>query len=640
MLGLLSSALLTQAAEPVLTIEAGEPVGAVSPLFFGLMTEEINYSYDGGLYAELIRNRAFLDHREKPVHWTLVLKSGSTAKMELDRQHPLNEAIPVSLRLDAADASPAQPVGIANEGYFGIPAMPSTRYRASFHARAAAGFSGPVTISLVSEDHATVYAQTRVGHLSGEWKSYEVSLKTGGKVIPTTKARLVLSVEHPGTVWFSFVSLFPPTWKGQPNGFRPDLMQMLVDMNPKFLRFPGGNYLEGDTVETRFKWKETLGPIEKRPGHPCPWGYRSTDGMGLMEFLTWCEDMKAEPLLAVYAGYSLKGAHVNPGPDLEPFVQEALDEIEYVTGPVDSKWGALRARDGHPRPFPLHYVEIGNEDWFDKSGSYEGRFAQFFDAIKAKYPNLKCISTVGNEQPEKLRIHSRKPDSIDEHYYRPAPEFIKDGAHYDHYERKGPEIFVGEWAAHETSFPPWDKRSEKEAPTPSMKAALGDAVWMTAMERNADIVRMHCYAPLLVNIKGRQWRPNLIGYDALHTYGSPSYYAQKMFSGNLGDQLLKVGFSGTTNLFCSATKDGRTGVIYVKLVNPTASEQPLEINLKGASLATTARAEILAAAPEATNSIQDPTKVVPTEIRLNGLKPTFKYTVPASSLVVLKLKSK
>ena len=202
-------------------------------------------------------------------------------------------------------------------------------------------------------------------------------------------------------------------------------MQMLVDLNPKFLRFPGGNYVEGDTIETRFEWKKTIGPIEQRPGHPCPWGYRSTDGLGLLEFLEWCEDMKAEPVLAVYAGYSLKGTHVNPGPDLEPFVQEALDEIEYVTGDTNTTWGAQRAKDGHPRRSNLHYVEIGNEDWFDKSGSYDARFAQFHDAIKAKYPQLKIISTIGNDQPENLRVHSRKPDMIDEHYYRSADEFLR-----------------------------------------------------------------------------------------------------------------------------------------------------------------------------------------------------------------------
>ena len=388
-------------------------------------------------------------------------------------------------------------------------------------------------------------------------------------------------MDQPGTVWLGLVSLFPPTWKDRPNGLRPDLMQMLVDLKPAFLRFPGGNYLEGDTIETRFDWKKTLGPISGRGGHPGPWGYRSSDGMGLMEFLLWCEDMDAEPVLGVYAGYSLKGAFVKPGPELEPYVQDALDEIEYITGPVDSKWGALRARDGHPAPFKLRYVEIGNEDWFDKSGSYDGRYAQFSDAIKKQYPALKCISSIGNEQSAKIRVHSRKPDVLDEHYYRNTEAFLKDSpTHFDKYDRKGPEIFVGEWAAHETSFPPWDKRSKALPATPNMKAAIGDAAWMAAMERNSDLVTMQCYAPLFVNLNEYQWRPDLIGYDALNAYGAPSYHALRMFSRNVGDKILKASFSGG-ELQGSVTRDSKSGTTFVKIVNPLQTAQPLAIELKG-----------------------------------------------------------
>ena len=604
------------------------------------MTEEINYSYDGGLYAELVRNRAFLDNSKQPVDWELLKPAGANGAMALDFKTPLNDAIPVSLRVDAASASAAAPLAIANSGYWGIPVMPGARYHASFFAKAA-NFSGPVRVSLVSDDGAKVYAQADVPRLTADWKQYNLTLRTEFAVAPTTKARLVLSVEHSGTIWFGFVSLFPPTWENQPNGFRPDLMQMLIDLKPKFLRFPGGNYLEGNTIETRFKWKETLGPIEKRPGHPSPWGYRSTDGMGIAEFLRWCEDMGSEPVLAVYAGYSLGGMHVNPGADLEPYVQDALDEIEYVTGPVDSKWGARRAADGHPKPYPLHYVEIGNEDWFDKSGSYDARYTQFCNAIKAKYPQLKCISTIGHDQPGDKRVHSITPDVLDEHYYENADSFIRDAAHYDHYDRSGPEIFVGEWAAHETSFPPWDNRSGKEAPTPNMKAALGDAVWMAGMERNCDIVKMNCYAPLLVNVNGRQWRPDLIGYDAARIYGSPSYYAFKMFSGNLGDQQLKINLGEGSKLQSSATRDSRSGIVYLKIVNPGDTDELVNIDLKGAtSVSAKASVETLSGDPAATNTIDNPAKVLPVVSKLDKVKPTFSYTLPAHSLVVLKLKAK
>jgi alpha-N-arabinofuranosidase len=446
-------------------------------------------------------------------------------------------------------------------------------------------------------------------------------------------------MESPGTLWLSLVSLFPPTWKDRPNGLRRDLMQMLVDLKPGFLRFPGGNYLEGNTIADRFDWKKTLGPLTERPGHAGPWGYRSTDGMGLMEFLLWTTDMGAEPVLGVYAGYSLRGDYVKPGADLQPYVQDALDEIEYVSGPVTSTWGARRAKDGHPAPFRLQYVEVGNEDFFDRSGSYDARFAQFYDAIKAKYPELKVISTVGNEQPESKRVHSRKPDVLDEHYYRSTESFLRMAPqHYERYARRGPEIFVGEWAAYE-DIEPWNPRSRSLPPTPSMKAALGDAAWMTAMERNADLVTMQCYAPLLVNVNpgARQWRPNLIGYDALKAYGSPSYYALWMFSRSHGDQVLKASLAGSS-LHYSVTRDGESGAIILKLVNPQETPQTVQVDVRGIdAVKPTATETVLAAPPTETNSLDQPAKVVPVTRKVGGIRPAFSYTVPAHAISVLRL---
>jgi len=633
-----SSPVSPGTAEPVISIDAGKPAGELSPLLYGLMTEEINHCYDGGLYAELVQNRAFLDDPKAPVHWSVV-SSGTSATIQLDEKQPLNSALPMSLRLDASSASATKPAGVANEGYWGIPVQADTKYRASFYAKAAPGFAGPLTVSIQSEDGKTVYAQGNVQGITQNWKRFEVELQTG-KVDPTIRARYVLSTKTPGTVWFNLVSLFPPTWKDRPNGLRKDLMQMLVDMKPRFLRFPGGNYLEGDTIKDRFDWKKTLGPISGRSGHPGPWHYRSTDGMGLMEFLTWCEDMQAEPLLAVYAGYSFK-EKVKPGPDLEPFVQEALEEIEYVTGPVTSKWGAQRAKDGHPEPFKLHYVEIGNEDFFDKSGSYNARFTQISKAIKSKYPQLKCIATVGLDQPEKIRVHDSNPEVVDEHYYRSADEFVKMSPdYYEKYSRTGPKIFVGEWAAHEDAkIRPWQKGALQQPVTPNMKVAIGDAAFMTAMERNSDLVVMQCYAPLFVNVNSGawQWRPNLIGYDALRSYGSPSYHAIAMFSRNLGDKILKL-TAKDTPVQASATLDSKTHEIVLKLVNPQPIEQTVSIQLTGiASIAPSAVALTMAALPEETNTLDEPTKVEPKRSKISGVKTTFPYTVPANGIVVLKL---
>jgi len=505
----------TTAQTGSLTVHVDRPGAKISPILYGLMTEEINHAYDGGLYAELIRNRAFKDNSSRPVHWSAV----GGAEMALDTSQPVSANLPVSLKLTSNGTGRH---GVANEGYWGIPVQPNTRYQASFYARASAGYKGPLTVWIEAADGSRPWAMASVTGLSTTWRKFTVNLTTGPNAVPSTNNRFAITTLSPGTISLSLVSLFPPTYKNRPNGLRPDLMKLMGGMKPAFLRFPGGNYLEGNTIAERFDWKKTIGPIENRPGHQCPWGYPSTDGMGLYEFLGWCEDLKMEPVLAVFAGYALQGEHVSAGPGLQPFVQDALDEIEYVMGDARTKWGAVRARDGHPAPYKLRYVEIGNEDAFDRSGSYDGRFAQFHDAIKAKYPHLQTIATAP--------VRSRKPDVVDDHYYRSAREMERDVHHYDRTDRKGTKIFVGEWASTEGS------------PTPTMQAALGDAAWLTGLERNSDIVLLSCYAPLLVNVNpgARQWGTNLIGYDALRSFGSPSYWAQRMFGTNRGDRVLPV----------------------------------------------------------------------------------------------------
>jgi alpha-L-arabinofuranosidase len=513
----------TAAAQPApgeLTVKVDQPGVKISPMLYGLMTEEINHSYDGGLYAELIQNRNFKADAKKPVHWSLVKSPGAQGAIALDTADPVNTALGTSLRMEITAVEKGQRVGVANEGYWGIPVACAATYRVSFYAKAAAGFTGPLNVTLESNDGATVYASGSVPALDSQWKRYTLTLNTP-RLVTSANDRFVISADKPGTVWLSLVSLFPRTFNNRPNGNRIDIMQKLGAMRPAFLRLPGGNYLEGDTIAEHFDWKKTLGDISNRPGHRCCWGYPSTDGMGLLEYLEWCEDLHMEPLLAVFAGYALHGEHV-VGKDLEPFVTEALDEIEYVTGDASTTWGRRRVKDGHPEPFPLHYVEIGNEDWFDKSGSYESRFAQMHDAIKARYPQLQLIAT--------MPVKSRRPDVVDDHFYRSAREMERDAHHYDKTNRKGPKIFVGEWASTEGN------------PTPTLNAALGDAAWMTGMERNSDVVVLSAYAPLLVNVNrgAAQWPTNLIGYDARTCFGSPSYYVQKLFAENRGDTVLPV----------------------------------------------------------------------------------------------------
>ena len=646
-LALVSGASLSaQAPAPIPSLQLDlQTAGAkVSPALYGLMTEEINYSYDGGLYGELVRNRTFRDDPRKPAHWSPVIGEGATATIALDETQPLNASLPTSLRLDVTAAADGHRAGVANDGFWGIPVRPATTYRASFYARATNDFAGPVGISIESDDGATIYARAEVSGLTPDWRQYTVTLTTG-QVATTAKTRLALTLGRPGTVWLNLVSLFPPTYKNRANGNRPDIMQFLADMKPAFLRFPGGNYLEGDTIATRFDWKKSLGDLANRPGHMGCWSYRSSDGLGLLEFLNWCEDLNMQPVLAVYAGYSLKHEFVAAGPGLEPFVQDALDEIEYVTGDVTTTWGARRAKDGHPAPFKLTYVEIGNEDNFDKSGSYDGRYAQFHDAIKAKHPALQLIATT--------RVTSRVPDLVDEHFYRTAGQMEADTHHYDNHSRTGPKIFVGEWATREGE------------PTTNLNAALGDAAWMTGMERNSDVVVLSCYAPLFVNVNpgGMQWRSNLIGYDTLTHYGSPSYYAQKMFNTHLGDTGVPITAAAIPTqtwqpptpknkpapppqqlptLFFVATRDTAKGVLYLKVVNTAAVSQAVAIDLKGAeTVASAGTAVVLTSAlPTDTNTITEPTKVVPVTRKIDGLGKNFTHTFAANSVTVLTIKAR
>ena len=343
--------------------------------------------------------------------------------------------------------------------------------------------------------------------------------------------------------------------------------------------------------------------------------------MGLLEFLGWCEDLHMQPVLAVYAGYSLAQEHVNPGPDLEPYVQDALDELEYVTGGPDKKWGAERVKDGHPAPFKLTYVEIGNEDNFDRSGSYEGRYAQFYKAIKAKYPDLQLIAT--------MPLKNMKPDVQDDHYYVRATQNFADANHYDKIDRNGPKIFVGEWATREGS------------PTPDMGAALGDAAWMTGLERNSDLIIMASYAPLFVNIDpgGMQWETDLIGYNAMSSYGSPAYYAQVMFASYLGDHTIAGKLdSSSPKLFYSATLNTAKKQLYLKLVNASSDPQTVRFALPGAHPGAEAKLLRLSAPDtQTTNSIGDPKRLVPVESSVHNVSSDFSLTLPGLSIQVLQI---
>ena len=602
-----------------LNVDLKQPKAAVSPMLYGLMTEEINYSYDGGLYAELVHNRTFRSDWSGILNWFLVEKGSASAKVSVDSGSGPSAALPLSAKLEVTKADANSRAGLLNEGYWGFAVRPNTRYAGSFYAKSDSPAPLPLRIALIADQSGQVLASASVPVAGAEWKPYQFELRSG-QVAASVENHLELTIDRPATLWLQLVSLFPPAYHDRPNGNRTDIMEKLAAMRPTFLRVPGGNYVEGSNMASHFDWKKTIGPLVDRPTHPSPWSYHSTDGMGLLEFLEWCEDLRMQPVMAVFAGYTLDGRVVRPGPDLEPYVQEALEEIEYATGGPDSKWGALRVRDGHPAPFTVPYVEVGNEDNFDRAKTYDGRFAQFYKAIKAKYPAIQVIAT--------MPVTGVTPDVVDDHYYKRMQGMFEESKHYDRADRNGPKVFVGEWATREGT------------PTPNLGAALGDAAFLTGLERNSDLVVMSSYAPLFVNVNpgGMQWSSDLIGYDTLNSYGSPSYYAQVMFASCVGDRTVSSSLAGVgERFFYSATSSASK--VCLKLVNANSAEEPVTITLSGLGAAAhTARVSTLRANTTwATNSIADPKRVVPVSSTLSISGERIPYVAPPYSIQVLEI---
>ena len=625
LLSMMCASSSAQSAKPAqLTVDAATIVHPVSPTLYGLMTEEINHAYEGGLYAQLISNNTFRGNWMGVESWGEVLHGDAKATFAVDKSDGPSAALPTSLKIAVDAASPGNEAGVNNVGFWGIAVRPHTVYRGSLYAKQD-GDVGALTVRLVSDNSGTTLAETQVELVGSGWTRYEFRLMTGAAAASTAN-HVEFTVARAGTLHLQLVSLFPPTFNDRPNGNRTDLMEKMAAMHPKFIRLPGGNYLEGDTMQDWFNWKNTVGPLVDRPGHMAPWTYWSTDHFGLLEFLEWTEDLKVEPVLAVYAGYALKHDYAKPGKELEPYVQSALDEVEYVTGDASTKWGAERVKDGHPAPFPLHYIEIGNEDQFDKSGSYDERFAQFARALRAKYPQYQLIATTPVKEDA-----DAAPDVLDDHYYKSPADMFALVGRYDDAPRTGPKIFVGEWATRSGS------------PTPNMGDALGDAAWMTGLERNSDLIVMASYAPLLVNVSpgAMQWQTDLIGFDAMESYGSPSYYAQCLFSAHLGDGLASSTLTGAAaRFYTSATVSSATHVLHLKLVNASDHAQSLDVALKalGAGVHVGKMFSLHGASFQETNSITDPQRIKPVEsaVRIAGAR--WQHTVPAFTIEVIDVK--
>ncbi|MGA2927180.1 MAG: alpha-L-arabinofuranosidase C-terminal domain-containing protein [Solirubrobacteraceae bacterium] len=609
-----------------LTVNAARVGATINPTQFGAFMEEINHAGDGGLYGELIRNRDLKEDPNAPVYWSGYNTNGSQESISLDTTQPLNNANPASLKLSIGAITSGGSVGVSNNGYWGIPVKPSTTYRVSFFAKSSRPASGSLTVMLRSLLPGPTWATATVGSVTNHWARFTATLTTPGNIPATLNNTFTIATKDPAdagsTLWFTIVSLFPPTYDNAANGFRIDLMQKLAALHPGYFRVPGGNYLEGQTLATSFQWQNTIGPIEDRPGHDdSAWGYWSDDGMGLLEWLELAEQLHAPILLSLDAGYALDG-EVVPQAQLAPYVQSALNEIQFAIGGPNTPWGAQRVADGHPAPFALTMAEIGNEDFFDNTGSYNAyRYPMFYDAIRAADPQLKIVATTP--------VTSRPMEILDEHYYSNTPAFFAGEAHlFDHVSRSGPKILVGEYAADAGS-----------GPTGTLADALGEAAFLTGIERNADVVIGASYAPLLVNVNAPNWPVNMIGYNGLTSFGSPSYWVAKMFADGHGHQVVATALRGASRNVTDVASHAR-GHTYVVVVNNGAGAVKTTVRLAGLrGGARSATATVLTGAPAAMNSIADPTAVLPksTGLRVHGL--TFSYTFLAHSVTVLNLRT-
>lgn len=525
---LLASSLAAN-AQVKINVDAANPGIKVSPNLYGIFFEDINHAADGGLYAELISNRSFEDSDKAIPTWRTSASNGASITSQLVSKALLNNAQGKALQI-TVKADKTATASLINEGFWGINAVQGRTYKLSLFAKG--NYKGGLKARLISADGKTVYAETTVDAAIGKkWNKYTAELTANAN---DPKAQFELVFDGKGTVTLDVVSLFPPTFMNRPNGLRPDLAQLLYNIRPKFVRFPGGCYVEGqESPENAFHWEKTIGPIEQRPGHKnVNWRYRTSDGMGFDEYLQLAEDLNAKPLYVVNVGLWHGG--MTPVDSIQPWIDECMNALEYANGPVTSKYGALRAKNGHPEPYNIEYLEIGNEnnqpDPALQSDHYYERFKKFKDAVLAKYPNMHLIGNVvawGDDNP--TWDSKESVELLDEHYYRNPAWFAENFNKYDTYNRKGSEIYVGEYAV-----------TQGFGNMGSLDAALGEAVYMMGIENNSDIVTMASYAPIFANLNDRMWAPDMIQFTSDKVFGTPSYYVQNLMANNVGTRVLKV----------------------------------------------------------------------------------------------------
>ena len=635
----------TLAATAEVTIQA-DKAKAISPDLFGIFFEDINYAADGGLYAELIQNRSFEYSSADNPDWNFftgweLIENGGKYAVTLESESPIHPNNPhyLVLNIDAAQSE----IGLRNTGFDGVVIKNGDSYNVSFFARDLNGNIGAVKVSLEGRLGENL-GEVTFGKPTGEWIKYSATIQASGD---DRHARFVLLISGGGSVALDVISLFPQnTFRNRPNGLRPDLAQVIADLKPKFIRFPGGCLAHGDGLDNMYRWKDTIGPIETRHEQPNIWNYHQTVGLGYFEYFQYCEDIGAKPLPVVPAGtccpntgakftglweQGQQGLPMNEMPD---YVQEVLDLIEWANGPSTSTWGAKRAEAGHPEPFGLEYLGVGNEDRI--TPLFVERFKMIYESVKAKHPEIIVIGTTGPrpegedyEEGWKL-AREMHMDMVDEHGYKEPDWYWDHLERFNSYDPTSSKVYLGEYAAHDLG-----RKS-------TLRSALAEAAYMTSLERNGDVVRLSSYAPLLGKQRRMQWTPNMIYFDNTSISPTVNYYAQQLFSLNTGDSYLpmSVNFGESKTITGSCVQDSVTGDIIIKLVSRADVPLETQIDLSGAEIiSTTAACTVISGNEVADNMFGRPPQVLPITSTIT-VGQQFSYTVPAHSLSAIRIKTR
>ncbi|WP_394775848.1 alpha-L-arabinofuranosidase C-terminal domain-containing protein [Flavobacterium sp.] len=649
--GLLLNGFYASAQKNNFQVDAAKTITKIEPTMYGVFFEDINFAADGGLYAEMIKNRSF-EFETPMMGWN----EPNSDRHKLNLQSGIANIIQYSqkgtnhnyCRVTVNDANGYEMI---NEGFRGMGIKKDLKYNLSLKASKLSGDISKIKIQFIDKNKK-ILGETSITPTAKNWTNYTAQLTA---TATEAKAQIRITFEGTGVIDLDAISLFPEdTWKGRKNGMRADLVQLLYDLKPGFLRFPGGCIVEGKTLALRYQWKKSIGNVEDREtminrwntefAHKLAPDYFQSFGLGFFEYFQLAEDIGASPLPILSCGMACQfnTGELVPMDQIDPYVQDALDLIEFANGDQTTAWGKVRADMGHPKPFNLKHIGVGNEQW---GPDYIERFKVFQKAIKDKYPNIIIVSGTG-PFPDgdyfdygMTELKKLNAEIVDEHYYKDPAWFRKNVTRYDNYDRKGPKIFAGEYAAQSVAIASPDNKNNWEC-------AFSEAAFMMGMERNAAVVHLTSYAPLLAHVEGWQWTPDMIWFNNLQSYGTPNYYVQKLFSNNKGTDLINItkdgkAVTGQNDLFASAVKDVNSKEVILKIVNAAATSQNVSIDVKGAKLDSKGTAITLKGdGINDENSFEAPTKISPkeSEFKVNGNK--VQYDFPAYSVTVLKIKLK